>query len=164
MKPGPRSRVRRRNTSPRPPRSPRPAEASPTVGIPPLIMTAAVRYAEWRDGFRESGLSEDAMHEAMRARAEQVGGVLEPGETINLRSWSERTGIPQLVLEALVLAAHRSKLEAAPPPPSPSPSPSPSPQSLSFVPDEGDDGPWTPSPQALRQPFVAGPPSSHHLH
>jgi hypothetical protein len=160
MKAGPRSRVRKRNTRLRVEDAvivvaPPPPSERASVGIPPLILAAAVRYAEWRDGLRDSSLSEDAMHEVMLARAQQAGGVLEPGETINLSSWSGRTGIPQAVLEALVLAGHRRS--AAPPPPPPSVRPL-------LVPQEGDDGPWTPSPQAHRQPFVADPPSSHHLY
>jgi hypothetical protein len=123
------------------------------VGVPEAILTAAVRYAEWREELTAAGLAEEAMHAAMLTRAEEQGGVIHPGEAINLSSWSKRMGIPRPVLEALVLAAHRASV--VPPPPAPVVPP--------VILDDEEEAAWTPPPRALRQPSEAGPPSSHRM-
>jgi len=127
---------------------------SPLPGVPEPVIAAADRYARWYELLTQRGLSHAEARALILEKAEAEGGVVGPDETINLSLWSHRMGIPRPILEALVLAAYRSRMipvVIAPP--------------VVVVESEPDDeDAWTPPPAGLRNPFAEPPPSSQHLH
>jgi len=124
---------------------------SPMPGVPEPIHAAAWRYWTAREERARQGLSEVAANMLILEEAEAEGGVARPDETVNLSMWSERLSIPRPILEALVLAAYRSRAV---------PQRAPFPSMVEGRSSDAD--PWTPCPAGMRQPPAEPPSSRQH--
>ena len=120
------------------------------VGIPGVIGAALREYTRRRRDLELVGMSRDEADARILSEARASAGVLAVGERIDLSAWSERLGVPQAVLEALVLSIQHA--EPRPPasvPPVPSAPPAPE---IAYVEDPSLTEPMTPAPMAMRWP------------
>ncbi len=122
--------------------------SQPVAGMPGPIAIALADYARRCQDLERMGLTRAHAEAEILLESRELGGVPEPGETINLTLWSRRLHIPRPVLEALVLLEYHSR-------PAPVPVTQPSPGQSSArgrreVPTSS--APGTPAPRATRHP------------
>jgi len=120
------------------------AKTAAGVGMPGVIAAARGRYCRRILELEHQGIRAEAADALILEEARAAGGVLAPGEIINLSFWSERLGMQRAVLEALVLQVRHAEPVAFEPPAAPEPP----------VVDGPPDSPvvGTPAPVATRNP------------